>query len=330
MKRSCNYCKKAGALLGVSLFLLAGSGCGFSRAEPVSEEITTSSLPKNQGSPYDAFHIAEKELIVPGMAEEYDFLFLSDTHVIKLDGTEEARVTENALPRVVAFRDERGAVSLGNFPRWMKYANENEMDMVLFGGDIIDFPSEENLNILAKNLESLEMPYVYALGNHDWTYPWDYMTPAGREEYRPLFIPFTGDPPAASVTECGELVILSVDNSSNQVDGEALPIVDRALSAGKPVIVVLHVPFSTETLLEKASLVWENAVCVGMEEKGGISPDENTLAFQEKIYAEDSPVVCVLAGHAHIADDGMLTEKIPQYVNGAGYLNEGIVLRVHG
>lgn len=280
--------------------------------------------------PYASFHIAEKELEVPDIEEEYSFLFLSDTHVIKLNGTEEEQIVVDALPRREVFRDERGIISLGNFPRWMEYANENEMDMVLFGGDIIDYPSEENLAVLEKNLESLEMPYVYTLGNHDWTYSWAYMTPEGREEYRPLFEPFTGENTAASITECGELVILGVDNSSNQVEPEALPVVEEALSLGKPVIIVMHVPFSTQTLLEKASTVWENAVSVGMEEEGGISLNENTDAFREMIFAEDSPVVCVLAGHVHFPDEGMLTEDIVQYVNGAGYLNEGIVLRVHG
>ena len=38
----------------------------------------------------------------------------------------------------------------------------------LLGGDVIDFPSQGNLSFLEKNLEMLEMPYLYVPGNHDW------------------------------------------------------------------------------------------------------------------------------------------------------------------
>lgn len=288
-------------------------------AEPILEESQDSHL-----------NITQKTLVIPGITKDYRFLFLTDTHMITLDGTEEEQVTENALPRAGLFQDADGTDSCENFPEWMAYANRTEVDMVLLGGDIIDFPSEANLALLTQNLETLKMPYAFTLGNHDWTYPWEYMTPAGREQYRPLFAPFTKENPAASITEYEELVILCVDNSSNQVEADALPIVEEALLIGKPVIILLHVPFSTETLLEQAATVWNSPVSIGMADKGGIFPDANTLAFQEKILAEDSPVVCVLAGHVHFSDEAVLTDSIIQFVGSAGYLNEGIVLHIHG
>lgn len=279
---------------------------------------------------YSNLDITEKTLEIPGIIGDYSFLFLSDTHIIALDGSEEEQVTENALPRTELFKDSQGIMSYENFPVWGEYAYETDMDMILLGGDIIDFPSEANLKLLTENLENLQTPYAYTLGNHDWTYPWEYMTAMGREQYRPLLAPFTEENPAAHIIEYEELVILCVDNSSNQVEAEALPVMEEALSTGKPVIVMLHVPFSTETLLEQAASVWSSPVSIGMADKGGIYPDANTLAFQEKILAENSPVVCVLAGHVHFSDESMLTDSIVQFVTGAGYLNEGIVLRIHG
>ena len=279
---------------------------------------------------YGNLFLTEKTLMIPGITGNYSFLFLSDTHMITLDGTEEDPVTENALPRTGLFKDSEGKESYENFPTWMEYANDTDVDMVLLGGDIIDFPSEANLKLLTENLENLQMPYAYTLGNHDWTYPWEYMTVTGREQYRPLFAPFTAENPAAHIIEQEELVVLCVDNSSNQVEAEALFVTEEALSIGKPVIVMLHVPFSTETLIENAAAVWNSPVSIGMADRGGIFPDANTLAFQEKILAADSPVVCILAGHVHFSDEAMLTDSVVQYVAGAGYMNEGIVLKIHG
>lgn len=275
-----------------------------------------------------SFSVTQKTIAIPGLSKEYTFLYLSDTHVIQLDGSESEQITDNALPRMPLFVDKNNISSAERFPEWIDYANVSAVDMMLFGGDIIDFPSDANLNLLKENISNLNMPYIYTLGNHDWTYPWDYMTPEGRAAYRPLFHAFTKDNPAASVTEYEELVILSVDNSSNQIDPEALSVVDEALALEKPTIVIAHVPFSTDSLLEKAKNVWKSPVSIGMADKGGIFPDANTLAFQEKILAEDSPVICVLSGHVHFADTSMLNDNVTQIIAGAGYNGEGILLHL--
>lgn len=322
--------KKTGILSVCLLLSFLLYSCGFFGTQNPDPETLPHASSQGTEAKYGKLNITEKTLVIPGITGDYNFLFLSDNHMITLDGTEEEQVTENALPRTGLFKDSDGKESYENFPAWIAYANETDMDLVLLGGDIIDFPSEANLKFLTENLQNLQMPYAYTLGNHDWTYPWEYMTVTGREQYRPLFAPFTEENPAAHIMELYELVILCVDNSSNQVEAEALPVMEEALSIGKPVIVMLHVPFSTDTLIEKAAAVWNSPVSIGMADKGGIFPDANTLSFQEKILAEDSPVVCILAGHVHFSDEAMLTDSVVQFVAGAGYLNEGIVLKISG
>ncbi len=276
-----------------------------------------------------SFHIVEKNINVPSVKGSYTFLYLTDSHIIKLSGQEDTQVMNNALPRQAVFIDGAGNCSYEKFPEWISYANEADVDMVLLGGDIIDFPSEENLACLTQNLSALNMPYVYTMGNHDWTYPWEYMTPKGRETYRPLFNSFTNNSPAAVITEYEELVVLSVDNSSNQIESAALAKVDEAFSLGKPVILIMHVPFSTTTLLQNASKVWGSSVSIDIANEGGIYPNADTLAFEQKVFAEDSPVVCILAGHVHFADEALLSGRIPQIVGDAAYKGEGLLLHIN-
>ncbi|MFR9163579.1 MAG: metallophosphoesterase family protein [Lachnospiraceae bacterium] len=124
-----------------------------------------------------ALQVEEQTIIVPGLVGAYRYLFLSDTHIITLNGEETQQQLENALPRRdTLFLDAQGRKPEETFPDWMAYANEQKVDGVLLGGDIIDFPSQSNLDFLEENLGKLEMPVLYVPGNHDWTYPWEYMT----------------------------------------------------------------------------------------------------------------------------------------------------------
>ncbi len=320
---------------GVLLLTLLGvlmTGCQKETAQQTqSEEIIDETVVAPPATESDAlFDITERTLTIPGLSGEYSFLYLTDTHIISLDGTESEQITENALPRAGVFVDATGTSSAERFPAWMDYANDNAVDMLLLGGDIIDFPSPENLSLLDENIQTLKMPYIYTLGNHDWTYPWEYMTENSRQIYRPLFDKYTNHTPAATCTEYEELVLLSVDNSSNQLDPEALATVDYALSLGKPVIVMMHVPLSTDTLLSKASALWSSPVSIAVPGKEGIYPDEATYAFEQKILAPESPVVCILAGHAHVYDEAALTDTIVQIVGGPGYAGEGFLLHIKG
>lgn len=290
---------------------------------------TAGSIPEKETLPAE-FKITEKDITVPGLTETTSILFLSDAHVVKLDGTETAQVKENAVPREISFRNTDGTAADKTLCRYFGYADSSSTDAVLLGGDIIDFPSEANLEYLSDSLNSLEIPYVYALGNHDWTYPWDYMSEHGRAEYRPLFERFTSGNPAVSIMEINGIIILSIDNSSGQVEKDAAPATERAFSAGKPVIVMLHVPFSTDTVLKKAKAMWKNPVSAGMEDSGGFVMSGETAALYEKITAEDSPVVCVLAGHAHFADESLLEGRIPQITAGPAYLGKSVRLTLHG
>lgn len=208
-------------------------------------------------------HIVEETIYVEGLERDYTLLFLTDTHVIIPEEGASEQVLENEAARKRMFVNEEGISSAEQFPEWIRYANEMEVDAVLLGGDIIDTPSAANLEWLKGQLAGLEMPYLYVNGNHDWTYPWEYMTQTGRETYLPLLEPLMGGNTAAHAMELNGIMVAGVDNSANQVNGGALPEYERILLAGKPVVVTVHVPFMTQSVLCKAKKVWKNPVVIG-------------------------------------------------------------------
>ncbi len=282
--------------------------------------------------PVTAENIIEENLIVPELEGEYELLYLTDMHIVLQtpeDSEEQVALGEERFPMFV---NGAGVPSVEQFSGWITYAKEKEPDAVLFGGDMIDYPSSANLEVIQANLTKLQIPFLYTPGNHDWTYPWEYMTEKAKTEYLPLLEPMMQNNTVIQTLEIGELLIVAVDNSVGQVNAEALAEYEQILAKGKPTIVVVHVPFITQSVLTKAREVWSSPVVIGAGNYGGIYPDEASTKFMELTTAKESPVIAVLAGHVHFYDkDYIVGEKeVLQIVGDAGYKGKGMLLHITG
>lgn len=277
-------------------------------------------------------HMVEETIYVEGLERDYTFLFLTDTHVIIPNEGAAAREAENEAARMPMFAQEGGISSAEQFPEWVRYANEIKADAVLLGGDIIDTPSPSNLEWLTAQLAGLDMPYLYVNGNHDWTYPWEYMTQAGQETYLPLLQPLMGGNTAIHSLDLGELVLVGIDDSSNQVNEGVFPAYEEMLREGRPMVVVAHVPFMTQSVLGKAKEVWNSPVVIGAGNYGGVYPNETSEKFVSLTTAADSPVELVLAGHVHFYDKDVIEgeRNVLQLVGGPGFQGQAILIHMTG
>ena len=97
----------------------------------------------------------------------------------------------------------------------------------------------------------------------------------------------------------------------------------------KPVLLLVHVPFYTPSLLEEASGFWQQSVVLGGGVHGGTYPNEISAEFMGLTTAASSPVAAVIAGHVHFPHvSDMEGEKgIPQIVGDAGF--KGRATRIH-
>ncbi len=257
----------------------------------------------------------ERKIHIPELTSDYEIWFMADSHVIVEDGSEDDQTEAYAAERKPGFEHESGYSSDVIFSQFIDMANEQEPDLVLFGGDIIDFPSEANVAFLKSELERLSVPYMMTYGNHDWTFPWEYMTEVGKEEYRPMLEDVIGD----ALLDLEDLVVVSVDNSSNQVAPEAMEAVNQATALNKPTILLLHVPLSTEELIAKAKENWTNPVTLGMQVHGGIAPNEVSTELWHMSHDDESMIKAVLAGHVHFAHEEALSESTVEIVTDAGF-----------
>jgi len=276
--------------------------------------------------------VYQETIQIPGITGEYTFLFAADTHFTAVDEEDTDQIKENALARSGGFVNGNGFSSMAQFPYLIERANRKKYDALLLGGDIIDFPTKANIDFLDKNLAKLRIPYLYTLGNHDFTFPWEYFTEKSYDEYLPMLKSFVPKQDGWSILELDEFLILSVDNSTDQFNKKALDGLNEAFGKNKPVIVLLHVPLEpkeNDTLLKKTIEVWgegKNGRSKVLLGSNGKRPNEDSTKFMEKMFEKDSPVAAILTGHIHFYHKDNLEHNVVQIITDASY--KGAVMEI--
>ena len=276
--------------------------------------------------------IITEEILLPGLKEQYDFLFLTDTHIIASTENEPEEAYEGIWEKRDQYSTENGVYSVDQFPVWVAYANEKGVDSVLLGGDIIDSPGERNLEFLDEQFANLEVPYLYTPGNHDWTRPDEYRTEKAYNEFLPRLEKYMNGNTAIQKVDIGELRIIAVDNSDTQFDEQSVKEYEKYLQTDQKVIVLIHIPLITQSVLTRAREVWDSRVVLGGENYGGLLPEEFSRRFMDLTAAEDSPVELILAGHVHFYDKDYFVggKDVLQIVGPAGFEGKAVHLTIKG
>lgn len=296
------------------------TGCANKNEEVLEEKetiVTESADGQDSKVPEDICLISfdERKVHIPELTSDYEIWFMADSHVIVENGNEDEQTKAYASERKPGFEHESGYSSDVIFSQFIDMANEEMPDLILFGGDIIDFPSEANVEFIKSELQRLTVPYIMTYGNHDWTFPWEYMTEEGKAKYRPMLEEVMTN----HYAEFTDLTVVAVDNSSNQVEADAMESVTNVTENGKPTILLIHVPLSTEELIAKAKENWANPVTLGMQVHGGIAPNEASTELWNMTHDDESMIKAVLAGHVHFTHEEALSDATVEIVTDAGF-----------
>jgi len=270
-----------------------------------------------------------EEIVIPGVEREYEFLFLTDLHVA-IKTREEVGPYGSADERIAAFANPKGTVSAKQLPQWISYANDEEFDAVLMGGDMIDYYSEANEAYFEEQVADLEVPYLFTIGNHELFLPWEDVV----AEDADIYGWFVNENRAFQVLEYEEFVICAIDNEAYDVNEVSLAAMKKWLEENpdKPMILLAHVPFYTEedkALLETSVSVWGQPLVIGTGE-GTRDTTMVSREFLDLILGEESPVVAIFTGDNHFYHKGNLTEDIVQWVGAPAYAGEGMIIRIKG
>lgn len=268
--------------------------------------------------------IQEEKVDIENLDKPFNIIYLADTHVVLCDDRDED-VREKSDTRYLEFIVDSKS-SDENFTQTMKYIRESKPDLVIFGGDILDSATYEAIEFLQKELDSLDCPYIYLTGNHDFEYGLEYFSDVAYSEYLPRLINITDIDKGYELMEFDSFVVLALDDAGNQLTPDVTEGIKKAEETGKPVIVATHVPFvpfeEKDALVQKSNEVWggmdsgDSRTLMGY---GGIMPNGDTQEMIKFIAKDDSPVKIVLSGHVHFYHKDLLNRDIYQVITGAGY-----------
>lgn len=273
----------------------------------------------------EEIHVVHKKVKLKGLKQSYRFLHITDTHVVRFgEGETEARA-EYARPRLVHF-SEGGIAPDERLQSYIKYANEERVSAVLLTGDIIDFPSPENLEILRDALEALEMPYLYVAGNHDWSYFDDYRTEGAILRDRPRLRPFCGGSEDFHTLRIGELTFVALDNSMERYWAGSAERLKEVLEREEHVVVLQHIPLYCDTLHEDTVKKWSQDINLGGE---GIVLDGSAEEIR-RLLVESPAAEAIICGHLHFGHEDLLDGALPQYVTNLSSYGEVTVFEISG
>ena len=275
------------------------------------------------------FGISTEEVYVniSGLEKEYTFLWLSDLHIITECDEIAVEDQETVTSRRESFKNTVGMYSDEFWLQLSKALDAWSADAIFFGGDMIDHAANANIACLKEGLDKLETPYLYVRADHDYA-PYycavkDEAAVAGLQAEIDGYEEIT-------LIEFEDLCLVGINDSTRPITVAALQEMKDICAKGKPIILVTHVPLNSlcdTSLEEESKAVWDGRALV-WGANCAYTPDGTTQEFMDLIYAEDSPVKEVLAGHLHFTWDGQLTENTREHVFSSAYLGNIGVVRV--
>ena len=174
-----------------------------------------------------------------GIEKPFSALHVSDSHLTFADTRDDERKWKLAAGRQRAFQRAEHYLDEA-----INFANRHEMP-ILHTGDLIDFVSEANLDMVAAHFQQAD--WFVCAGNHEFS---QYVGEALEDEayravsYDKVQAAFPNDITCASRVING-LNLVSLDNGYYQVNERQFRFVEEQVKKGLPIVLMVHVPFYT-------------------------------------------------------------------------------------
>jgi len=272
-------------------------------------------------------------------------MHITDSHVTVLSKNEEeyhpySRRMDNAYKKVKHYKTKKKTTSMQMFLDLLEVAKEENVDLIVLTGDIINNPSQSSAAFIYKALKSIEIPYIYLAGNHDWHYEG---MKGSSESLRQTWIDnsllplYGGIAPLYSSRVIGGINFVAIDNSTYQVNEDQLRFYKTQLKRNFPIVLLLHIPLYLEneakqknnTVFGAPNWGWNidrNYRIERRERWGKTGNLATTSEFLETI-KKSSNLVSVLAGHTHKDRISSISGQVNQYVTGCSAYGHYRLLR---
>jgi hypothetical protein len=266
---------------------------------------------------------------VPGLRHPVSLFHLTDCHLALADDRD-----PEAAGEVVRSQGVFRPLTPGGVDPWEVFAaalaraREEAVDAIVLTGDVLQIPSRAGVEALERSLRATGLPWVYALGNHDWWFPHLEWSTATRRAHHPRFGPVAGHAPAHQSRWLHGLRLVTLDNSTYQLDPEQVEFLERELAAGEPCLLCTHIPAYLPGLAPAVVERWGAPIMVGApgwtaqtRARWCTGEDEPGTRRFGQLLAAGPPahLVGIACGHVHLAHADPVAPGVVQYVTQAGF-----------
>ena len=258
--------------------------------------------------------IHDYKIPVPGIRKKVIWHF-SDVHLTEYDALSTPEEVLRAKESAEGWEETRRYFAVKNGEPWepeqripaaehLKALLElaKTGDALLVAGDMSEYISPANMRHLDEAFGSFPIPWLAVCGNHD---PADQI-PEGHVYSRVK--------QEAQILELEDMVILGLDDSQRAVNAGQLETLKRLLRGEKPLLILMHVPFSTP---ENRAILEECGEYFRLDHPQA-GPEAEV--FRELIRENAHKIVAVMAGHLHFGNVSELVPGVTQYVSSQGIL----------
>lgn len=213
---------------------------------------TLGRTPKNKQSFEGYFTIDQHKVKIynKSIREKLRIMHIADTHLFKDDvrGKSYQQYSDRmagAYNTTRHFQTGEETNPEQTFVETLTLAQKEKFDFIGLVGDIFSFPSQAAIEWVQEKLQPLNIPYAYVAGNHDWHYEGMQGT---LEELRGTWIEkrlkplYQGNNPLMAAYNLKGVRIVTIDNSTYQINAEQLAFFQRQVVAGKPMVLLVHIP----------------------------------------------------------------------------------------
>ena len=267
---------------------------------------------------YNVGGASEILLLDPRVGDDISIAFLTDLHL--------SPGPERAGPRysgAVEWWDQVFGRPVGMVQRLLDEIARVGVDLVVFGGDNLDFFDAEVAAQVREMCTQRQLRPCFVFGTHDFEatetrfVTHDVDAPEREANQAELARIWQMQPPVEAI-DLGavQIVLLNMRYRHDTelgavVEADAVARLRQLLASSRPTIIFHHYPFVLPTLKHRLSAVWRGVLA-------GARIEDNEPAFE--LISSSPDVLATFSGHAHInGEDPFATEDGPwQFATGAG------------
>ena len=255
-----------------------------------------------------------------GAERPFSILHISDTHLTAAYPDDNEWARKQAQRRSVTFGG-RQEEALRDSLAWAK----QHVDYVVHTGDMIDFQSRANFDLVRKYYGEGGATMIGSLGNHEYYHGQKKETEETKGETRELVsAAFPFDTSFQSTVVHG-INFVALDNVYNTVTAAQATRFEAEVKKGLPIILCMHCPIPTAVIARASSKYWRRDDLKSVPDVSGWKePRREPVTRDFVAYLKAQPLMKgILAGHLHIDVQDRFSPTAIEFLVGGNFLFHG-------